>query len=225
MDKIQIIEKLFSYILEYSYLVLPLCFFFSRAKKCPLIISILIYGLIFFSLLHFYYDIPKSYRKIQQTIYTFLEYAFFAYIFWFNIKQLRFKKIILIFSFLFLCFEIIYFFLSKPQRIDSVPVGIETILMLLFSFIYFHQYFNENRTTYIYNDPNFWIVVGILIYLCSSFFFNILANQVSNEYWYFTFIPEIIKNILFSLSIIKYKDTSKENSTIKSSNVPYLDLI
>ncbi|MCY7310015.1 MAG: hypothetical protein LH619_04485, partial [Chitinophagaceae bacterium] len=175
--------------------------------------------------LHFYFDIPKSLRKLQQTVYTFLEYSFFTYIFWINIRHVKLRKVILLFSFLFLCFEIFYFLLSENQRIDSVPVGIETILILIYTFIYFQQYFNENRTTYIYNDPNFWIVVGILIYLTSSFFFNILANQVSKEYWYVTFIPEIIKNILFSISIIKYKEQIKSNSKNKSSDVPYLDLI
>ena len=106
-----------------------------------------------------------------------------------------------------------------------MPVGIETILILVYTFIYFQQYFNENRTTYIYNDPNFWIIVGILIYLGSSFFFNILANEVSKDYWHLTFIPEIIKNVLFSLSIILYKDKLNDNNKIKSANVPYLDLI
>ena len=225
MDKIQIIEKLFSYILEYSYLLLPICYLFSKSKRHPLIISLVIYGIVFFLFLNSYYEFPKSFRKLQQTIYTFLEYSFFTYIFWYNIRQLRFRKLMLIFSFLFLCFEVVYFISSETQRIDSVPVGIETILILIYAFIYFQQYFNENRTTYIYNDPNFWIVVGVLIYLGSSFFFNILANQVSQEYWYLTFIPEAIKNILFGLSMIRYKNKLKNNNTINTSNVPFLDMI
>lgn len=225
MVKIQIIEKLFSYLLEYSYLLLPVSFFFSRRKKNHLIISLLIYGVVFYLFLHFYYDFPKSLRKLQQSIYTFLEYSFFTYIFWINIRHAKLRKLILVFSFLFLGFEIVYFILSETQRIDSVPVGIETILLLVYTFIFFQQYFYENRTTYIYNDPNFWIVVGILIYLGSSFFFNILANQVSKKYWHFTYIPEIFKNILFSLSIIKYKDKSIDNSKTKSYDVPYLDMI
>ena len=225
MDKIQIIEKLFSYILEYSYLLLPICFLFSKCKKNRLILSLILYGISFYFFLHFYYDIPKNLRKFQQTIYTFLEYSFFAYLFWNNIPQIKVRKAIVLVSFLFLCFEIAYFIFSKTQRIDSIPVGIETILILVYAFIYFQQYFNDIRTTYIYNDPNFLIVVGILIYLGSSFFFNILANQVSKDYWYLTYIPEIIKNMLFSISIILYKNKSKDNSTIKSSNVPYLDMI
>ena len=225
MDKIQIIEKLFSYLLEYSYLLLPVCFLLSKAKKNHIILSLLAYGLVFYFFLSFYYAVPKEYRKLEQTIYTTLEYSFFAYIFWVNIKQSNLKKIIFLFSILFFCFQIIYFFISQEQRIDSVPVGIETVLILIYIFIYFHQYFNENRTTYIYNDPGFWIVVGILIYLGCNFFFTILANQVSKEYWYLTYIPEIIKNILFAVSIIIYKNKPSDSKAMKTSNVPFLDMI
>lgn len=225
MDKIQIIEKLFSYLLEYSYLLLPLCFLLSRAKRNPLIISFLVYGIVFYFLLHFFYYIPKSYRQIQQTIYTFLEYSFFAYMLWFNIKQIKIRKIIIIFSILFYCFQIIHFFVTDLQRVDSIPIGIETILILVFIFMYFHQYFNENRTNYIYNDPGFLIVVGILIYLGCNFFFTILANQVSKEYWYLTYIPEIIKNILFGVSIVIYKNKPSDSKAMKTSNVPFLDMI
>ncbi len=225
MDKIQIIEKLFSYLLEYSYLLLPICFLISRAKKNILLISFLLYGIVFYFLLHFFYYIPKSYRQLQQSIYTFLEYSFFAYILWYNIKNIKLRKFIVLFSILFFCFQIIHFFVSQLQRVDSIPVGIETILILIYVFIYFHQYFNENRTTYIYNDPGFWIVVGILIYLGCNFFFTILANQLSREYWYLTYIPEIIKNILFAISIILYKNKSNDNNGMKSSKVPFLDMI
>ena len=225
MDKIQIIEKLFSYLLEYSYLLLPICFFIGRLKKNSLIISLFIYGLVFYSLLHFFYYVPKNYGKLYQSTYTFLEYSFFAYILWYHIKSVKIRKIIPILSFLFLCFQTIHYLKTGIQRIDSIPVGIETILILIYVFIYFHQSFNENRTTYIYNDPGFWIVVGILIYLGCSFFFNILANQLSKEYWYLTYIPEIIKNILFAVSIVLYKKKSIDINGIKSSKVPYLDMI
>lgn len=224
MGKIQIIEKLFSYILVYSYLLLPLFFIFCRVKKSPIAISLLLYGIIFYLFLDFYFDIPKSFRKIQQTVYTLLEYSFFAYFFWFFIKQIKLRKIILLLSFLFLCFQIFYFFGSKLQRVDSIPVGIETILILTYTFIYFQQYFTDSKTTFVYNDPSFWIVVGILIYLGSSFFFNILANDLSQEYWYWTYIPEIIKNILFAISIIIISNKSK-NSLMKSSSIPNLDMI
>lgn len=224
MDKIQIIEKLFSYILEYSYLLIAAFFFFSKNKRSTIVIALLVYGLVFFFFLHYYYDIPKSYRKLSQTVYTFLEYSFFAYFAWLLISSKRYKKLILILSVLFLIFQVYYYLTSKPQRIDSIPVGIETILVLVYIFIYFRQFFASNNTDYIYNDPSFWIIVGILIYLCSSFFFNILANYVPRDNWHLTFIPEIIKNILFGFSIVTYKPLLKSKHKAES-NFPFLDMI
>lgn len=224
MDKIQIIEKLFSYLLVHSYLLLPFCYFFSRSKKNRVAISLLIYGIIFYLFLNYYFEIPKSLRKIQQTIYTFLEYSFFTYFLWVTIKQTKLRKVILLLTFLFLCFQVFYFFASKLQRVDSIPVGIETILIFVYIFFYFQQYLSENNTTNIYNNASFWIVVGILIYLGSSFFFNILANNFSQDLWYWTFIPEIIKNILFAISVIIITEKSTDNK-IKSSSVPHLDMI
>ena len=79
------------------------------------------------------------------------------------------------------------------------------------------------------SNPNFYLVVGILIYLGATFFFNILANNVSKEqsdrYWHFTYIPEIIKNILFMLAVLIHSRFPSGNQPKKSESVPYLDMI
>ena len=179
--------------------------------------------------LNFYYDLPKSLRKLQQTVYTFSEYALFSYIFWVNIKKPKIRLVILSLSVLFLCSQVYYFLAPKTQKIDSIPVGVETILIFLYTFIYFSQYFKLSRNIYVFNDPIFWIVVGILLYLGSNFFFNILVNQINqqlnDQYWYLTFIPEIIKNILFVVGIILFHRRPDESTNKQRSNVPYLDMI
>ncbi len=111
---------------------------------------------------------------------------------------------------------------------DSVPVGIETILILIFIFFFFYEHFNDTKTEYIYHNYCFWVSVGILIYLGGSFFFYILANDLGkaerSNYWYLTWIAEIIKNILFSIALIMY--ARKPNSkTSQQPTVPYLDMI
>lgn len=231
MEKIQNIEKLFTYILVYSYLLVPIAFLLSKSKKYSLFIILSFYGIIFFFYLNFYYDIPKSYRKIQQAVYTFMEYSVFATIIWYSLKNLTLRKTISIFSLLFLVFHLTYFFISKHQKIDSVPIGVETILIFVFSFFYFQQFLKYNVSKNIYEYPSFWLVVGILIYLGSAFFFNILANDVTEQqfdnYWHFTYIPEILKNILFAMVVLGYPSYSNElpNSKIKKTEIPNLDII
>jgi hypothetical protein len=67
--------------------------------------------------------------------------------------------------------------------------------------------------------------VAILLYLAGAFFLNILANNLSPsdlaKYWFFTYVFDIIKNVLFAYSIILYV---KQNAKRIKHQIPYLDL-
>ena len=229
--KIQIIEELFKYILIYSYLLLPIVFFISKSKRVKPIAVIALYGFLFFTLLFFYTDIPKEYRKLYQSVYTSFEYTFFAFFIWFYIKDNKARKLILLFSILFFSFQIIHFVMTKLQKLDSIAIGVETILLFSFIFIYFRQFFKVNSAKNIYEYPSFWLTVGILIYLGCGFFFNILVSYIPqqqfDELWHFTYIPEIIKNILFAMIIIGFPSQMIEHSTQsqKTKDIPNLDII
>jgi hypothetical protein len=229
--KIQTIGKLFTYIDEiviYSYLLIPLIFLFNKNKKRE-IISIAIYGIAFFFLLFFFYDIPKNLRAYYQSFYTFLEYAFFAYFFWLNIQNKKVKQLIVFLSFAFVGFQIIYSFVAKFTRLDVLAVGIESILLFLYIFYFFYEHFTSPRNQFIYYNYCFWLSVGLLIYLGGSFFINILANEMEqaekDKYWILTYIAEIIKNVLFGVAILVFSHWPQEPTEKKPSHIPFLDLI
>ncbi|MBK5269418.1 MAG: hypothetical protein JJE22_00260 [Bacteroidia bacterium] len=114
------------------------------------------------------------------------------------------------------------------KGLDTIPIGIETILILTYIIYFFYEFSKDTRNLYIYNHYCFWIAVGILIYLGGSFFFFILFNQLSNDqiatFGNITYLAEIIKNILFSLSIFIYQRYTLENTKEKTSSLPYLDM-
>jgi hypothetical protein len=238
LDKIQIIEKLFKYTLEYaleySYLLLPIFFIVSRFKsKKSIVYSILaLYGLTFFLFLHFFYWFPSSYRRFEIALYTLLEYSFFAFLISYFIQNKKLKKIIFFISILFFLFQV-YFFLkgSKYSKLDSVPIAIETFLIFSFIIFYFRQFFRNNISKNVYEYPSFWLIVGILIYLGSAFFFNLLVNDVTEEqfkkYWHYTYIPDILKNCIFSMIILGYPSISNEKSSteVTIKDIPNLDMI
>lgn len=166
-------------------------------------------------------------KKFIQLFYTFLEYSFFALLFWLIIKNRRFKTIIGVFSLGFFSFLVFYYYNSKLARLDSIPIGIETILTLIYISYFFYESFKTSVDTYIYNHPGFWISIGILLYLGGSFFFYILINDLPKDqieaFGNMTFIAEIIKNILFCIAIIFfYKSPLKSDASKKS--VPFLDM-
>jgi len=229
LDKIQIIEKLFSFTLLYSFLLISLLAVFNKHRKSKIIITLALYGIVFFLFLFFYYDIPKEYRKAQQTVYTALEYSFFAYIFFSIINNLKTRRIIILCSIIFILFQIVYYFTSPPQKIDSIPIGIETIFILVYVFLYFNQNFKYNLSENLYEYSSFWLIVGIIIYLGFGFFFNILANNLTAEefekYWHYTYLTEIIKNILFALVVLGFFKEKKNQSQLIERDIPNLDMI
>lgn len=115
---------------------------------------------------------------------------------------------------------------TSISKIDTIPIGIETILLLVYILFFFYQYFKKIDNRYIYNEPCFWVAVGILLYLGGSFFFNILANHLSNtemmKYYYVTYITEIIKNLLLALAMLIYVFQPKKTTVVKP--IPYLDM-
>lgn len=238
MVKIQSIEKLFSYdAVVFSYLLLPvlvlLLLFRSRNKmqKSDLLVF-LFYGLICFILLFFFWDIPKKDRKFYFAFYTGIEYTIFAYFLWKNITTSKIKSAILVLSVLFYLFQIIYLFsiLSiKRVKLDSVPIGVETILLFLYILYFFYDFSRKPGNSYIYNHYCFWLSVGILVYLGGSFFFYILIGHLDDNqietFGDMTYGAEIIKNILFGIALIVYSKYPLKSTKEKNEPIPYLDMI
>ena len=227
MEKSKVIEKLFIDILTYLYLLLPLIYLFQKRKKRDATI-LAVYGLVFFLLLVFFYHIPEKLNPIYNTVFTFLEYSFFTSLFYLNLSNKRYKRIILILSSLFATFQVIHLFFFQNYRMDSVPIGVESILIFIYIFFFFLENLNNTKQEFIYNHHCFWISVGLLVYLGGSFFINILADTLSNEevvkYWFLNYIADIFKTLLFSISLILV--SKKKNAlSSRSQNIPYLDLI
>jgi len=145
----------------------------------------------------------------------------FTLIFLYSIEKKEFKKIIVVLSIGFTIFQIIFIFNSTRSHLDSVPVGIETILIFLYSFYFLYQEFKKENQLLVSNSM-FWISIGIFFYLAGSFFFNILANHMSDaelaNYWFYTYLFDIVKNILITVGVLIYKQ--KKGHVM----LPYLDM-
>jgi hypothetical protein len=134
--------------------------------------------------------------------------------------------VIITLSVLFVTFQVFFYFLSASIRLDSLPIGIETILLTGFIIYFFYDQSKNQRSIFIYYHPGFWVSTGIMIYLGGSFFFNILIDHLSEQeikdFEMFTFIGDILKNICFSISLIILIQKPKEKESYQHT-VPYLD--
>lgn len=228
----------FSATLNYSYLlpVLPviLVAFLGKKQFTINIILIITYSVIFYFLLTYFEDLKKWVNHFEGlkgfyfSFYTFLEYLFFTSFIFFNILSRKLRKSIIYFSIGFIVFQFVYFLNYKLKNLDTIPIGVETILLFTYVIFYFYEQFKSVTGIPIYYHACFWVCVGILIYLGGSFFFFIMANHMAkteiDHYWYLTFIGEIIKNVLFAFSVFLYI-RQKKDSKLNKKILPNLDMV
>jgi hypothetical protein len=226
--KSKIIEKLFLPILNYSFLLPPLLFLLFIRKFTKELTALVLYGLTIFLFNFFFDELFIHFGDYYLFIYTLIEYATFAFILWHNIINKKFRLLIILLSILFLVFQIVYLLNTQKKLIDSIPIGFEMILVLIYIFYFFYEQLKFNTNVPLYKNYVFWIALGILIYLSGTFFFYILANHLPPKqiqpYWFITYIFDIVKNIFFAIGVLVIAYTPKTIIT-NINNVPNLDLI
>jgi len=113
--------------------------------------------------------------------------------------------------------------------LDSVPIGIETILIFIYIACFFYDSFQKSTSTYVYNHYCFWISVGILIYLGGSFFFYILIDHLNEEqlstFGTMTYVADVLKNSLFAIALFIFSKYPIKTTSKKNESIPYLDMI
>ena len=188
---------------------------------------IAIYGMAAFIFMSIYDFLPSKTQTLYFFLYTSFEYISLAFLISLGIGNKKIKKLILSLSICFFIFHV-YFGLTS-RGLDSISIGVETILLFVYIFLFFYDHSKNNKTGFIYNHPTFWLCVGILLYLGGSFFFNILANYMPKaeaefqNYWDYASIAELLKNLFFAVAMLITSHQHKTNS-LNQSQVPYLDM-
>ena len=169
-----------------------------------------------------------SFGKVQYPLFTLLEYSFFAILVFQQLKLNWQKLILIVFSVSFFLFQIIYYFSpEKKRKLDSIPIGIETILIFIFIFFFLYEQLRDAKELPIYDNYFFWVAIGLFIYLGGSFFIYLMGNTLERQelikYWFFTYIVETIKNLLLIVALFVYsKNPNKSNSKQVLPNLDFM---
>lgn len=230
MEKFRTIEKLLFYTAEYID-ILPIFFFFlffpkTRHSKGLWVICGYGVSAIFLLLIRNY--LPENIQSFLNSSYILVEYLLFAWFIWLNISKKRVKFIIVIFSILFSIFIVIYASTVKIGWINSTSIGIESILILGFSFYFLYEQISDPKVLFIYNDYRFWIILGMMIFLAGTFFIYIFAEKASRavfrEYLWLTWVLSIIQASFFSIGILIFARKSVPKSLKNNQAVAFLDM-
>lgn len=174
----------------------------------------------------FWADWHVRFHRFYNFTYTLVEYASFTYLIFINITNKKAKILILGTSFLFVGFLYLFNFIYTNRRIDSIPIAAETLVLLIVGIYFFYEQFTDTSSTLLYTNYCFWLTIGIWIYLCGSLFIYLygehLTSKEKEQFWFFTYIVEIIKNILFSIAIIIYSRQHFEK--LEKKEIPHLDI-
>jgi hypothetical protein len=169
---------------------------------------------VFLNFLNFYTkSIDQTVSLYVWSVFTLIEYGVFTYMLWSNIKSKTFQLVVFWLSIIFIAFTVIYNLKTNFKDIDSVPIGIETILLFIYSFWYLYEQMSDTSVLFVYSKYQFWVILGFLIYLAGSFFFFILASKWGSyisKYWYLTNIFYVFMNLMFIIAFyIRAKQPKK----------------
>lgn len=222
------IEELLPYILvvSFAFPLLSLLFLIKKIRIEKSVFTLASYSITFLLLNQFFDELVTLLgKKNYYFFYTFFEYFFFGFLIYFNIKDKSFKPIFLVSNSIFVLLMIISYKFFNIRTLDSISIGIESIFLIIFILFFFYDQLKNISAQSIYEFFGFWIVLGILIYVGFTFFFNILANYLSpkmvNTFSTYTFIGDILRNILFSIALIFSNKMEKKNIP----SIPKLDMI
>ena len=216
------IENLFLVLHHISSAVVVLLFvcFFKKLSREKGIIALTLYCLVDLLLNFTAQFLPVRWHLYINAFSTILEYSIFSYFIYLNVSSRLVRKIIMVLSLLFIAFAVIFNWVTaKFESFDSVPIGIETILILLYSFCFLYEQANSSRTSFIYEQYPFWIIVGIMLYLGGSFFifmfYRYISHSLLSQYWSLTNLFYALMNLLFITALIIFLK-SKDNKKVSS---------
>ncbi len=148
-----------------------------------------------------------KYAFLGSSLFTIGELIIISYYFYTVIKAPILKKCILAASSIITIYLFVIFIQSDKKNFDSFSASLESITFIIFCLLYFYEQINRQDQYFIYSSPNFFIVLGIMIYMSGTLFLFVMANNFSegerNRYWVINDVSNIITNVSFSIAFLQ----------------------
>ncbi len=188
------------------------------------------FRVIFFLLsLGFVCDLYALYLLYQHKV-NYLTYNLFILvegvfigIFFYQILDAKLiKRILLVTGIGFTIYSLYKFFSIGDQVYLNSCLTIENISILAFAVYYYYEQIIKINTTFIFNQPRFWIVTAYLISIAGTFFLSLYLPTFNNEdqekYYVLNYIFVILRTILISFAMLmKTEGTTTRKNNLKVS--------
>jgi uncharacterized membrane protein (GlpM family) len=204
------------YITYFAHL-LPILVFLAFWRRNQNTFSFLIF---FYCLFSLFTDIARSIQPIFNLLpdfqhkdvillstFTIVEYFLLVTYVYLLLSNKKVKSSLIGGSVIFLIvalLNIVRNIRSDIPEFDSVPIAVSSIILIIGSISYFFECIQTPDVTFIYSKPNFWVIVGIMIYFAGTFFLFLQYDNLSDDekvnFWTINLICFVLKNIFFSIS-------------------------
>ena len=164
-----------------------------------------------------------SIRYFESEIYSFrlftvVEYFSITFVLYSQIGSLFFRKFIKYSSLAFALFIIFDSITNPLNEFDSIPTGIESLLILTTSIILLYEKILKSDN---YFTAYVWIAIGLILFFAGTFFLFVMSQNnysntdFNNTYGYIVAIFKILMYTFFFVGIISEIKSTK----LKTQNI------
>ena len=148
-------------------------------------------------------------------LFTIIEYSIISIFLFKLIESRKFKNIIKLGSIIFLLAVILDIYTSSFTDFDSLPSGLESILILSYCLFFIYERITSSSFSF---NGTVWIATGFILFFSGTFFLFILSQNNFKDssfiltYGYIVAIFSIIKNMFITIGVSSETNNSKRTN-------------
>lgn len=192
--------------------LLPVLFFLLQKNASERAKRVIFYFCLFIIIHGIIYTLTK-YRVPEFALYfnhLFIpvEFFFISYYYHFSFGNILHKRIVITTGIFFMAVWLYFTFKNPDEAFDSTVNGLESLIVISYSILYFYEQLRYPKTLFIYTQSSFWGIVGFFLFFAGAFFVFIYRQTSVNlgdfnyQFTYIHAIFFILRNVLFTIGII-----------------------
>jgi hypothetical protein len=196
---------------RFSLLLPLLIFFFFKRKRNDSVRVLLFFNLFFVTHDFIYSSLKIRYPEagvLFNAFYIPLEFLFIHFFYKNIFTQPFYKKATIPILIIFYVLWILSTYYNTVYTFNSFINGVECIIVIFYSFLYFYDQIKTPKSFFIYSQPEFWGVIGFFLFFAGSFFVFLYKQSSRNidnfleQYIFIHSILFIFRNIAFSVALL-----------------------
>jgi hypothetical protein len=154
-----------------------------------------------------------GYQKVNNlpllNILTMAEFTLLSLIYYHLFQEELLKRFIKISIHVFIAFTFLFStFVKGWYEFSDVPRAIESLILVIFSLMYFRKLLTDLNVFYIEREPAFWVSTAVLFYFSGTLFMYIFSSylalqhtDVMKQVWHIQSMLNIIFNLLLAVGM------------------------